>query len=186
MPEEIVEKRSLFCVLVGIVLLQPGEVPDFPAHRREGARIGQADGSEIRLRIVQRQQKVLHALVEPGGDIADQAFARRCKIVKTDRASCHALEFFREQLFERRAGGTQELVGRTRRTRDIDEKRPEQRVGQPLILAEQFDIEEVAGMLAVERRVHLAREQILEGEDAFQQSRSGLRPFPLRASAGVH
>ena len=51
---------------------------------------------------------------------------------------------------------------RARRTREVDQKGSEQFLGEPLVLVEKLDVEEVPRVLAVERGVQLACVHLLE------------------------
>lgn len=133
-----------------IFSLEPAQIEKLPLGGGKPLGLGQIDKREIRFGVVKRQQERRGLPGQSASNIRNQARPPRFEIGQRDLLPRHPNEFLRVQFFYRDRRWRQQFVRRTAGRADIDQKDPEQIVCQPLILIEQVDIVEIAGVLAVE------------------------------------
>jgi hypothetical protein len=88
--EEIFQFRPQRFVLGGVFGPELFEIEKLPAHGRQGLRLRQVDGDEIRRAIMQAQQELPRRVVKTVADISDQLVAGVGKLIEGnwDGSSC--------------------------------------------------------------------------------------------------
>ena len=145
------------CPLVGGQLR---EVFEFPAHGRQVLGARQTEQRPVGLALLHRNQKPLLFLRHLADDLLDEIFARLQEVIEADRLVHHALEappvFGRNiEPLRRENFGHRPVMAQ-----QVDDEGLAQRVVDAFICQQVAHVEQVARVLAVERRHDLAGVEI--------------------------
>jgi len=137
-----------------------GDVLQLPLHGRQSLHSRESQERPVRLALLDGKQEALLGVREFRLELRDQPLPGADERLVFHMLLCHRGELGVEDLPQVLAGGIEDFVHRTVVADELDqESLPDFRC-HPSVVQQMLDVEEVARMLAVQRRAYLAAEEL--------------------------